>query len=173
MGFCSLCNKEYAPEVKECLLSHCAACGSTRIDIEKTNTFNPLSIIFVTSFLAMMIISVLTDKFQNLYFLVPAMSVFMGFSFRDATITNNAYFCHDCQRKGSAPLTKIPLQSLRVERVLHSAPYIIGQGNIGKVTGNNKIFSARNILMILGLIIAIIGMVFGDLISRSIRAYFG
>ena len=121
----------------------------------------------------MMIISVVTDKFSNLYFLVPAMSVFIGFSFRDATITNSSYFCYDCHRKGNAPLTRVPLQSVRVDRHKQPASNIIEKENFQNISRRNKIFTVRNILMMIGLVIAIIGMIFGDLIQRSIQTYFG
>ena len=79
MPFCSLCNKEYDDKIKNCVLSHCVACGSTRLWTEKTRVINPISLIVVLGFFVIVFLIVIVEEIPTvLYYFVGSFIVLIG-----------------------------------------------------------------------------------------------
>lgn len=176
MQYCSLCSREYDDIIKQCNLSHCTSCGSTTINSEKITKYNPISLIVIVGFLVLVTITIVQNMQTYLYFIVPAMAVFVSMAIRDSTVSRTRYHCIDCNTSGSVPLTNVQLQPTRKPRLFGRGitDNVVTAGSISNahITQQQEKFSIRNILMIISLGIAVIGMIFGPLIHKAIESYF-
>ncbi len=171
MPFCSLCNAEYDDKIKSCSLSHCVSCGSTRIWSENIRSINPISLIVLFSFLAIVFIGIFMDVFSKIAFFIGMFAVILGWTISDSFKSHTINLCLNCFAKGFTLLRHVKLQETKKEEPQKEFSPIDPQKikemlNI-KTTDNRKL-NFGHILIIIGLIIAILGIIFGEQIQKSI-----
>lgn len=175
MPFCSLCNKEYDDKIENCTLSHCVSCGSTRLWTEKTNVINPISLIVIFGFFVIVFLVVIVEEIPTvLYYFIGAYIVFIGIAVNDSFKSRTVNLCLNCFAKGFIPLNNVKLQDKRndnKETFSHIDPEKIQQLLRIDIKTKDK-SKLKNILIIIGLAITIIGIVFSKLIQSGIDSIF-
>lgn len=174
MKYCSLCNNPYSDEVKTCALSHCISCGSTRLHLDKKSTVNPLAIIVIVGFFGMIFYALVFDKTEQISSFFIFFGILIGMVILNAYSTHSVYLCLDCLAKGFTPITKTPLQEIRVsesEKKIHTG---ITPEDIAKLVKPNHGFKTkldfRAWLLIIGLVLGLIALLFGDVISDFVNS---
>lgn len=166
---------EYDDKIKSCTLSHCIACGSTRIWTEKSTTWNPLSLFIIAAFFVMVFYSIVFDKFTQ----VSPFFIFFGmlimWVLMEAYKSNTVNLCLDCSAKGFTPMTKVKLQDKKKEIIRNFSK--IDPKEIEKLMGTRpkSKFPRRNLAIYIisaGLGLAVIQMLFGDTIQENVASYF-
>lgn len=175
MTFCTLCNKEYDNKIKNCALSHCVSCGSTRLWTEKTRVINPISLIVIFGFFVIVFLIVIMEEIPTvLYYFIGSFIVLIGFSLQDSFKSGTVNLCLDCFAKGFIPLKNVKLQDKRndIKEIFSPIdPEKIGQLLRISIKTKDK-SKLKNIFVILGFVIAIIGIVFSKLIQSGIDSIF-
>ena len=173
MPYCSLCNMEYGSAVKSCTLSHCVACGSTRIWSEQTRSINPLGIATVFVFFVLIFTSLFYTLPTSVYFFMGMFGILMGWTIQDAFSKHIIHLCLNCYAKGFSPLKNVKLQNESIKRNMEQFTPIDPEKIKNLLTiqpsGDSKL-NFGNTMLIVGLAIATIGIIFGKVIQEYIEA---
>jgi len=177
LKYCSLCNNPYDDNVKNCQLSHCVSCGSTRIHVDKKMEVNPIALIVIVGLFGLIFWALIFDKMDEITFVITMLGIFMGWFIVGSYSSKTVYLCLNCLAKGFSPIIKAPLQNSKVskedsDQILKN----IDPQDIAKLTSSNlkmkNRFDFRSILLIIMIGIAVLALVFGDIIKKSVESGF-
>ena len=174
MLFCSLCNMEYDKNVKSCSLSHCVACGSTRIWSEQIRQMNPLGIATAFVFFVLVFTSLFYELKSSVYFFMGMFGVMMGWTLQDTFKRKTIHFCLNCFAKGFTPISKVKLQQESKDHdqdgnFKQIEPEKIKSLLSVEISSSDKKLNFGNMMLIIGLVIATIGIILGSTIQKYVE----
>ncbi len=177
MKYCSLCNNPYDDSVKNCSLSHCVSCGSTRIWSEDTKIINPIGISVIFVFFVLIFTSIFYEMKTVNYMFIGIMSGLLGVTMSDSFKRKKSHLCLNCFAKGFTPLTSVtlsqePRKIQESETFKQIEPEKIKNLFSIQASSENKM-KIETIILIIGLAITIVGMIFSSVIQKWVEKSLG
>ena len=98
---CSLCNKEYPPNIEKCPLDHCKFCGDTSLEIVPVKIVkDPIFLLINTLFGMLIVFAFFNQEIENIgglfaggvFMYVFGLAMYLGVSDRRSN-----YYCKNCR----------------------------------------------------------------------------
>ncbi len=161
---------EYNDDIKSCQLSHCISCGSTRIWSESISQINPIGMAIVFVFFVLVFTAVFFEMKTSNYFFIGMLGTLMIWTLKDVFSRKKIHLCLNCFAKGFVPLIAVKLQENPRKNMVEKFESIDPEKikNLLSIQSSNK-SKFETMVLILGLAIAIVGIIFSSVIQGWIE----